>query len=176
MKRLIVLGAAALTLAFLIADEASAQRRGFGGGGFQGGGMGGRGMAVGGMGGRGMAVGGIGGRGLAVGGMMGGRGMAVGGRSIGVAGVGLRGAGYGIRTAGVGGVGYGIRSAGVGGGLWRPGVRFGGRRGGWGYPLAAGIGIGLGYYGGYSGYNDCLAWDGYGWVNVCYSTYPYGYY
>jgi hypothetical protein len=153
MKRMIVLGAAALTLAFLIADEASAQRRGFGGGGF--GGMGGRGMAVGGM---------------------GGRGMAVGGRGIGVAGVGFRGAGYGIRTAGVGGVGYGIRTAGVGrgGGLWRPGVRFGGWRGGWGYPLAAGIG--LGYYGGYSGYKDCLAWDGYGWVNVCYSTYPYGYY
>jgi hypothetical protein len=37
---------------------------------------------------------------------------------------------------------------------------------------AAAVGVGL--YGGY--YNDCVAWDGYQWVNVCYSGYGgYGY-
>jgi hypothetical protein len=59
----------------------------------------------------------------------------------------------------------------------RPGVGYGNRwyRNRWGYPVA-GAAVGLGYYGGYSYYDDCLAWDGYGWVNVCYSDYGgYGY-
>jgi hypothetical protein len=50
-----------------------------------------------------------------------------------------------------------------GGGGWRRGW-------GWGGPLApATVGFGLGYYG-----SSCWAWDGYQWVNVCYSPY-YGY-
>jgi hypothetical protein len=71
------------------------------------------------------------------------------------------------------------------GAAWRPGWGGGyGRRGyGWGYPLvAAGIGLGFGYYGnyGYSSYyydepyDRCLAWNGWRWVNVCYAPYRYG--
>ena len=88
----------------------------------------------------------------------------------------------GIRTAAVRG-GY------VGGTRWAGGVRpgygnrwngnrwYGNRwRGwGWGVPVAAAA-VGLGYYAGGYGYDDgCIAWDGYQWVNVCYSDYYGGY-
>jgi hypothetical protein len=82
------------------------------------------------------------------------------------------------------------RGRGMGGGFahggWGPGWRGGwgpGWRGGWGLPLAAGVaaGVALGaypYYGygyapygyGYAPYgyaNPCVAWNGYGWVQVC---------
>src|SRR6266511_3176341 len=48
-------------------------------------------------------------------------------------------------------------------------------RRGWGWPLAAAAGLGYYGYSSYGSYNDCLAWDGYRYVNVCYSSYPYGY-
>ncbi len=145
MKRLMLVGAAALVLASLMPDDASAQR--------------GRG------GGSGMRVGGGGG---------GVRAAAIGG---GYRGAGIAGGGYAIRSAGIapgvgiGRGGYAIRSASIArGGVWR------GRRG-WGIPLVAGLAAAgaYGYYAdasyGYSsyGYSDdqCLAWNGYGWVSVC---------
>jgi hypothetical protein len=85
---------------------------------------------------------------------------------VGARGIGVRGAfvrpGIGVgRWAGVGWRGAGWRGVG-----WR-GV---GWRRGWGWPVAAGIGIGYaGYYG-----SSCLAWNGWRWVNICYG-YPYGY-
>src|SRR5438067_1263547 len=99
MKRLFGLGAAALMLASLVADEASAQRRGIGGGGMHGpafaGGMG-RSMGF----------------------------SRVGGLGVGVAGLGVRRAGLGGPA--LRGVGYGIGTAGV---VRGPGMRFaGGRR------------------------------------------------
>ncbi len=151
MKRLMLVGAAALVLVSLMPDDASAQR-GRGGGG-------------------GMRVGGGGGGVHAA---------AIGG---GYRGAGIAGGGYAIRSAGIApGVGiarggYGIRSAAIaGGGVWR------GRRG-WGIPVVAGLAAAgaYGYYGdasygyssygyssyGYSSYDQCLAWNGYGWVSVC---------
>jgi hypothetical protein len=146
MKRLMLVGAAALVLASLMPDDASAQR--------------GRG------GGSGMRVGGGGG---------GVRAAAIGG---GYRGAGIAGGGYAIRSAGIapgvgiGRGGYAIRSAAIArGGVWR------GRRG-WGIPLVAGLAAAgaYGYYGdasygyssyGYSSDDQCLAWNGYGWVSVC---------
>src|SRR3954470_21487399 len=140
MKRWFVLGAAALMLGSLVADDASAQRRGFGG-----------------FGGGAVRMGNIGGGPM----RMAGPGLRGGMGTVGIGGPGIRTAGLGVRTAGLG-VRSGVRYAG-----WRG--RWGGGRG-WGFPLA--VGFGLGYAGSY--YNDCLAWDGYQWVNVCYSPY-YGY-
>jgi hypothetical protein len=53
---------------------------------------------------------------------------------------------------------------------------WGGRRG-WrgGVPVAAGLGLGYGLYSSYPYDNDCVAWDGWRWVNVCYQPYPYRY-
>jgi hypothetical protein len=80
-----------------------------------------------------------------------------------------------------GGFRSGFRGIGVGGirpgwGVGRPGWGYAGWRRGWGWPIAAGIAA-AGYYGGYyGGYDDCFAWNGYRWVNVCYSGYyPYSY-
>ena len=90
-----------------------------------------------------------------------------------------RGVGPGTRTAAVRG-GYvagtrwaGGRPGGWYGNRWNGNRWYGNRWRGWGFPVAAAA-VGLGYYGGY-GYNDCIAWDGYQWVNVCYSNYYAGY-
>jgi hypothetical protein len=140
-----------------------------GGGGF-------RGAAIGGGGFRGAAIGGGGFRGAAIGGG-GFRGAAIGGG--GFRGIGIPGGGYAIRRAAIGS-GYGIR-----GGAWRPGLRPGWRPGwgwagrpwrpgwGWGFPVAAGL-VGAGAWG--YGYDQCLAWDGWRWINVCYQPYPYEWY
>jgi hypothetical protein len=168
MKKLFLVGAAALVLTAFLPDVASAQR----GGGMRGGVGGFRGAAIGG-GFRGGAIGG-GFRGGAIGGGF--RGGAIGGFRGGTIGSGFRGAaiGSGFR-GGIGGIrgpaiGSGVRVAGFRGG-WRPG--WGWRRGGWGWPLAAGLAIGgLGYYSYpyYSSYysDPCIAWDGYNWVDICY--------
>ena len=150
-------GASALASIFLLAftaESADAQRgRGGGGGGARMSGLGGARV--------GMAGPGF-------------RGAAIRGPGVGV----YRGVGPGIRTAGIrsGYVGaVGSRWAGVRPGVWH-GNRWHGNRWrgwGWGFPVAAAA-VGLGYYAGNSYYNDCIAWDGYQWVNVCYSG-GYGY-
>jgi hypothetical protein len=149
MKRFLLVAAAALALAALQPDNASA-RPVFGGfGGFHGG------MVGGGF--RGGVVGG-GFRTAAIGG--GWRGGWVGRPGLGWGGVGRPGWGWG------------------GGWVGRPGWGWGGRWGwgrgwGWGWPIAAGIGIGaLGYYSDV-GYDQCLVWNGFRWVNTCAG--PYGY-
>jgi hypothetical protein len=93
--------------------------------------------------------------------------------------VGFRG-GVGIGRVGFArpGLGVGIGRVGfVRPGLgWRAGWGgWGVRRGwGWGWPVAAGIAAGVATAGwGYG--SSCLAWNGYGWVNVCYTPYPYTY-
>ena len=153
MKRAILFGAAVLSLALLMVEEASAQRRGGGGG---------------------VRMAGVEFRGAAIRGPVGVRGAGVGYRG-GYPGI-YRGVGYGVRTAGIRG-GYAVRGAAwrPGWGAARPGWRwYAGRRvWGWGLPVAAGIG--LGYYGYSNYYNDCLAWNGYGWLNVCNQPYPYSY-
>jgi hypothetical protein len=76
------------------------------------------------------------------------------------------------------GMGGGFAHGGFARGGWGPGWRGGwGPR--WGLPLAAGVaaGVALGAYPYYYGYgydyapygygNPCVAWDGYGWVQVC---------
>jgi hypothetical protein len=161
MKRLFLIGAAALTLVSLLPDEAAAQR-----------GM--RGVSVGGVGGRGVAVGGGAVRAAGIGGYRG---------AVGV------GGGYGIRSAAIGSGAYAVRGGAWRPGLGvvgRPGLRVAGWRGsrwGWGFPIAAGIVAAgaYGYYGypsygypsyDYSSYDGCLAWDGYQWVNTCYYQPP----
>lgn len=81
--------------------------------------------------------------------------------------------GTGIRAAG-------IRSGhGVLGGAAHPGsgARHIGRRGHgrwWGRGIATAT-TGIGFYDvGYPSYGDCLAWDGYAWVNVCSGYAGYG--
>jgi len=145
MKRLMLVGAAALVLVSLMPDDASAQR-GRGGGG-------------------GMRVGGGGGgvRAAAIGGGYRGAGIAGGGyaiRSAGIAGgVGIGRGGYAIRSAGI-----------VRGGVW-PGRR-GGFPVAAGLAAAGALGY-YGYSSdaysayGYSSGDGCLAWDGYNWVSVC---------
>src|SRR5215475_3494699 len=90
-----------------------------------------------------------------------------------------RGFGGGAR---IGGGAFHGGGMGIGGGAFRGGaLGFAGRPGwgavgrpGWGFPLA--VGVGLGSYGyASSGYSDCLSWDGYQWVNVCYQPYGYSY-
>lgn len=163
MKQLLLIGAASLMLASLIPDTASAQR----------------GMRVGGP----VGIGGGAVRGVGIGGGPI-RTAAIGGVGIGRPGLGVvgrPGIGAGIGP-GVGwrpGLGVGRPGWGVGG--WRPGWgvagwRPGWRGWGWGYPVAAGLlaagALGYGY--GY-GYDQCLAWNGYTWVNICYQPYPYSY-
>jgi hypothetical protein len=146
MKYLSLFGAAALLIASAGLDEASAQR-------------GGRGF------------GGAGFRGGMVGGGFRGVGMGAGFRGAGFGpGYAIRGAGW--RTGVVGRPGWGVGRVG-----WaRPGWGWAGRRWGWGYPLAAGIAAAGYYYGSGYSYDSCLAWNGYRWVDVCYSGYyPYGY-
>ena len=80
---------------------------------------------------------------------------------------GFRGAGWAGRPVGWGG--WGGRRVGWGGWGWRRGW-------GWGWPVAAGVGLGVGLAtAGY--YGSCWRWDGWTWVNVCYtpSYYSYGY-
>ena len=185
MKRLLFVGASVLLIAVAAAGDAFAQRggRGGGGAGFSGGGF--RGGAIGG-GYRGGAIGG-GYRGAAIRGgyrgavVRGGhRGAAVAGRRY----VGPRGAVrsgyaragrravyggravYGRRTA------YGRRAI-YGRRVWvgRPGWRPGWGYYGWGWPVAAGVAVGVA-----SAYGSCLRWDGYQWVDVCYQPYAYGVY
>ena len=93
-----------------------------------------------------------------------------GGVGIGRVGFARPGLGVGIGRVGFVRPGLGWR-AGWGG--W--GVRRGwGWGGGWGWPIAAGIAAGVATAGwGYG--SSCLAWNGYGWVNVCYGYAPYPY-
>jgi len=94
---------------------------------------------------------------------------------------GFRGVGVGgFRGGAVGFRGVGFARPGLGVGIARPGLRvgwggWGVRRGwGWGWPVAAGIAAGVATAGwGYG--SSCLAWNGYGWVNVCYGYAPYSY-
>jgi hypothetical protein len=162
MKRFLVLAAATLLLASALPDEASAQRRGLGGA-FHGGGPG--------VSGAGFRPAGLGIAGRSGWGAVGGPGWGFAGRS-----------GLGWAAAGRTGLGWGI--AGRPG--WRPGWNVAGRPGwwrpgwaragwGWGFPLAVGLGLGYASYGYADSYNDCLSWDGYRWVNVCYQSYPYSY-
>lgn len=162
MNRLLLVAAAVLVFTGFRPDLASAQRGG---------------MRVGGFGGfHGAAIGG-GFRGAAIGGGFRGA-MIGGGFRTAAAGAGWRpswgvGTGWGWRR----GLGWPV-AAGAG---WRPGwgVRTGwGWRRGWGWPVAAGLAIGgLGYYGyhdfGYSNSNQCLAWNGWRWVNICYQPFDY---
>ena len=168
MKQLLLIGAASLMWVSLLPDTASAQR----------------GMRVGG----GVGIGGGGVRGVAIGGGF--RGPGIGGGAFRTAAIGN----VGIGRPGLGVVGRPEIGPGVG---WRPGWGVAGRpgwgaagwrpgwgvagwrpgwRGGWGYPVAAGLlaagALGYGYGYGY-GYDQCLAWNGYGWVNICYQPYAY---
>jgi hypothetical protein len=160
MKKLVLIGAAALTFAFVASDQASAQRGLRSGIGIGGGIRGGAPMA-----------GGF-------------RGVAVGGAYRGVGAVGIRPGGYAIRSAAIG-PRYAVRAGVVRQGwgvIGRPGWRIAARQAWrWRLPIVAGIAA-TGYYGyGYDygtsyGYaDDCLVWDGHQWVSVCYpySTYPY---
>jgi hypothetical protein len=152
MKRLMLVGAAALVLASFIPDDASAQR-GRGGGGVKiGGGGGGVGAAAIRGGYRGV---GIGGGGYAI-------------RSAGIA-----------PGLGIGRGGYAIRSAGIArGGIWRgrqgwgiplvAGLAAAGAYGYYGEPS-----YGYSSYG-YSSDDGCMAWNGYDWVSVC-RAYDYNY-
>ena len=163
MKKFLLLGASVALLSFAVIEEASAQR---GGGGFRGGGFRG-GMVGGGF--RGGMVGG-GFRGGMVGGAY--RGAAIGG---GFRGMPVRAAaigGYGYRGAGLGGYGYGRRVAWAGRPYY-PYYRYGYRRG-WGWPVAAGLGVGLLATSAY--YDSCWRYDGWQWVNVCYGGYYSTYY
>jgi hypothetical protein len=171
MKRVFVLGAAVLAASCLFAQDVFAQRggfRGFGGGGVRaaaiGGGFGGGGV-------RAAAIGGGGFRAAAIG--------AGGMRAVGIGAPGFRGVGIAggpaIRRAGVIGAPGVIGRPGLGV-VRRPAVRWAGwRRGwGWGFPVAAGLAAASYYAYADAGYDSCLAWDGYQWVNVCYSGYyPY---
>ena len=98
------------------------------------------------------------------------RGGGVGGGFRGAAiGGGFRGGGLGM--ARVGAVGGGFRGAAIGRGFRVAGFR--GRRG-WGWPVALGLGLGAYSYPYYysSYYSDpCIVWNGYDWVNICYSYY-----
>lgn len=147
MKKILLLIAAALILATLLPEDASAQR--------------GRGYRAGG-GYRGVAVGGYRGARLGY------RGVGYGYRGVGYGyrGYGYRGVGYGYR--GYGYRGYGYRTAWVGGPYYR---RYGGYPWRARWPIAAGVAA-VGYYYGapyYPAYYDtCVVWNGYGWVNVCY--------
>jgi hypothetical protein len=170
MKQFWLVAAAALILVASLPDGAFAQRGGFRGGGLGGGGF--RGGAIGG-GFRGGAIGG-GFRGGAIGGGFRGGGLGIArvapGFRGGVIGRGFRGGGLGI--AGVGprfrgaAIGRGFRVAGFRGAGWRRGW-------GWGWPVALGLGLGAWSYPYYSSYysDPCIQWDGYQWVNICYSYY-----
>ena len=114
------------------------------------------------------------------------RGAAIGGGGFrgGIGGGGFRGApiSSGFRGGMIGRSGLGFRGPVIGSGVRVAGFRGGGWRrgwGGWGWPVAAGLGLGLGtwgyynypYYSAYYGapYSDpCLAWNGYTWVDACY--------
>jgi hypothetical protein len=96
---------------------------------------------------------------------------------IGIGGVRVGGIG-GFRGVGFGGIRGGFVRPGIGVGFVRPGLgwRAGwggwGWRRGWGWPVAAGVAVGVAAAGwGYG--SPCLAWNGWTWVNVCYSPYPY---
>jgi hypothetical protein len=96
------------------------------------------------------------------GGAIGFRGGAVGFRGVGFARPGI-GIGRGVAWRGAG---LGWRGAG-----WGWGGGWGWRRGwGWGWPIAAGIAVGVATAGWGS---SCYAWNGFAWVNVCYAPYPY---
>ena len=151
MRKYLLLSAAVALFAFVVVDEASAQR---GGGGFRGG-MGG--------GFRGGMVGG-GFRGGMVGGGF--RGAAFGPGRVGF--VGRPGFVGGARWAGR--PGWGGRYAAWGGYPYRYG--YGWRRG-WGWPVAAGLGFGLLASSAY--YDSCWRYDGWRWVNVCNGPYGYRY-
>lgn len=172
MKNFIVVTGAAMLLALMSIEDASARSRGggFGGGGFRGAGFGGGGF-------RAVGVGG-GFRGAGFGGGF--RAVNVGGfRGAGMVG-GYRGAAF--RSAAIGAPGFrgariawgGQRVAWAGRGYYRHGYypyhRYGYRR--YAFPIAAGIGLAAAssYY-----YDSCWRYDGWQWVNVCYAPYGYGY-
>ena len=157
MKKILIVTAAAALLAVVSIDEASARFRGGGfAGGFRGAGFGGfRGAAIGGF--RGGAIGGYGFRGA----------------RLGLGGARYIGGWGGARYLGAYGVGRRVAWAGRG---YYP-YRYGYRRY---WPIAAGLGLAAASS--YSYYNSCWRYDGWQWVNVCYSPYaysgygyPYGY-
>jgi hypothetical protein len=159
MRRLLILGASALLFTAVIADEALAQKKG-GFGGFGGGGFGGGGFRGGGFGGgfRGPAMG-AGFRGAAIGGPR----FAAGGWRGGPAWSGQR-LGWGGRGWAGRGVAWGGGPRWHRGGYWNRGW-------GWGVPVAAGLAFAAASS---YPYDDCLRWNGWRWVNVCYAPAYYG--
>ena len=147
MKKLLVMTAAAGLLVVASIEEASARYRGGGfGGGFRGAGFGG------------------GFRGVGIGGGY----RGVGFRTAAIGGYGFRGARIGWGGARyLGGYGVARRVAWAGRGYYP--YRYGYRRYGWGLPVAAGLGLVAA-----SAYNNCWQYNGWQWVNVCYSPYGYG--
>jgi hypothetical protein len=150
----ILSGVANVASMLALTPDPAAARGGFGGG-FHGGGFGGGGFHGAGFAGRAFG-GGFRGAGFA-----GSRAMAIGG---------FRGGGLVARP---GWRGAAWRGGWAGG--WRPGWRGGWGGRGWGWPVAAGVAAGAiaastwDYP--YAGYDQCVFWNGYGWVNGCYQSY-----
>jgi hypothetical protein len=164
-KRLVVLGGIAIVASLLaLTPDPVGARGGFGGGGFHGGGFGGGGFHGGGFAGRGFGGGGFAGRGFAGGGFSGAR--FAGSRAMAFGGPGFRSVGV-VGRPGWGGAGWRGGWAGAG---WRRGW-------GWGWPVAAGVAAGVvaanawdwGYP--YGGYDQCVVWNGFTWVNSCNQAY-----
>jgi hypothetical protein len=145
MKRLMLVGAAALVLTSFMPDDASAQR--------------GRGMTAGG----GVRAASVGYRGVGVAG----GGYAI--RSAGIApGVGIGRGGYAVRSAGIAGGGAWRGRRGWGFPV-AAGLAVAGAGAYYDYPS-----YGYSSYG-YSADDGCVAWNGYGWVSVCRAyDYNYG--
>jgi len=168
-KLLAALGGIAIASAVLtlVPDDASARfggGGGFRGGGFAGGGFRGGGFAGGGFRGGGFAASGFRGGGFRTAGIVGRPGWGAAGAIAG--------------RPGWGRPGWGI-AGGPGWGRWNG--RWAGHRPGWGWrwPVAAGI-VAAGAWGypydSYAGYDNCVIWDGYQYVNSCYQSYGYAYY
>jgi len=166
MKRLFVLSAVALSVALLASQDVAAQRRGGGGGGAVR-------PAVPAFGGASVRITGVP-RAAAPTTSLGAhttitRSPRVVHRPV-VFGHGANGLGHrAVETPRAGNRRHALRAGGFGQG-WGM-VRHAGWRGHhrrwWGVPVAS-VGIGAGYYyDSYPAYSDCLAWDGYAWVDAC---------
>jgi hypothetical protein len=173
MKKLLMFSASVALLSFAVIEEASAQRGGggFRGAGFSGGGFRGAGFSGGGF--RGGMMGPSFRGGITGPAFRGGMGY----RNVAVA-PGFRGGVVGPRYVGARTAGYRVRGGpvyrhGAWGGAPYHGYRW--RHRGWGWPVAAGLGVGLIAASAY--YDACWRYDGWQWVNVCYAPFGYnGYY